>query len=154
GVTATGESTQVGLVAKTAPDFVPTQVSPNQLLRTNHEEGNSLLAIDEEQAQFSGLKGVAKELKLRDEIQKKLTVAAAKMKTQTQSQMFNTASKRMKTNPQQAPGNLKSVEDIVFLKIFMGKNNSPEKVKLRGLTKNRGQFTNYEEFYKTMVASA
>ncbi|ETP26687.1 hypothetical protein F441_00702 [Phytophthora nicotianae CJ01A1] len=104
--------------------------------------------------QFSGLKGVAKELKLRDEIQKKLTVAAAKMKTQTQSQMFNTASKRMKTNPQQAPGNLKSVEDIVFLKIFMGKNNSPEKVKLRGLTKNRGQFTNYEEFYKTMVASA
>ncbi|OWY93310.1 RxLR effector protein [Phytophthora megakarya] len=170
---------EVELSSKTTPEFVKGDgVEPRKrFLRVNHKQDGDLSSQfeqSEERDKASGLKKIAKELRLRRQGGLKLTATAQIVKAKQQQQRLNTLSKEFKpvSGPivpakieskavqrfnsylkNKVPGETNSVTLQRFEKFFSRKQ-TPDTLESTGILKN-GMADSYRIFYnekKAMLA--
>ncbi|OWZ11705.1 RxLR effector protein [Phytophthora megakarya] len=172
---------EVELSSESTPEFLEDAgvESRKRFLRVNQEQDDDLTSLgqaSEERAKVSGLKKIAKELRLRRQGGNKLTVTAQIVKAKQQQQRLNTFSKEVKpvSGPMvpekveskaaqrfnsyfknKAPEETDSVTLQRFEKFFSRKQ-TPESLMSTGILKN-GMADSYRLFYnakKAKLASA
>ncbi|OWZ21024.1 RxLR effector protein [Phytophthora megakarya] len=167
---------EVELSSKSTPEFLEDDglESRKRFLRVNAEQDDDLASLgqaSEERAKVSGLKKIAKELRLRRQGRNKLTATAQIAKAKQQQQRLNTLSKEFKpvSGPMvpekveskaaqrfntyfknKAPGETDSVTLQRFEKFFSRKQ-TPKSLESTGILKN-GMADSYRLFYNAKMA--